>query len=164
MVVALVLLAEDATRHRSTRRSLPAFRTKPAPAVGRFGWYVDRHLDGVDLYAAGRSAQLRNRWGRRFGAQALVEAIWSEAARRRVAGLVDEGLLVAVDDLVEDRSVDLPTGPEAGGGQLAGVRRRPDVVSPRRRGPVLVEAVAATWLGVQLRGERRRTPRLRGGA
>ena len=89
------------------RRMPPALEVDLAPALQRFGWYVDRRAFGADLYALGRDCPVRTlRGGRRASvrtAQRQLEDCWS-VARRAVSPWATRDDLRLVDDLVAGRA------------------------------------------------------------
>lgn len=86
------------------RRLPPAVAVSLAPAVQRFGWYVDRRAFGADLYTLGRDCPLRpiRDGGATRTAQWQLERCWS-VARRAVRPWATAADLTLVDDLVSGR-------------------------------------------------------------
>jgi hypothetical protein len=81
-----------------------------APAVERYGWYVDRRAFGPDLYSEGRKARLQRVRGGSITAQQQLEAAWT-VARDALAGLAGDEDLEAADRMVAG---DLPLPSEGG--------------------------------------------------
>jgi S-adenosylmethionine/arginine decarboxylase-like enzyme len=74
-----------AVRRQSGRAALPPrLDARLAPAVHRYGWYVDREAFGTDLHAAGRRALLPRAAGGTICAQSHLELAWA-AARQALA-------------------------------------------------------------------------------
>ena len=74
-----------AIRRRSARALLPPGLTvQLAPAVHRYGWYVDRRAFGPDLHGAGRQTLLPRAAGGTISAQSHLELAWA-AARQALA-------------------------------------------------------------------------------
>ncbi len=74
-----------AVRRQSGRAALPPrLDVRLAPAVHRYGWYVDREGFGTDLHAAGRRALLPRAAGGTICAQSHLELAWA-AARQALA-------------------------------------------------------------------------------
>jgi len=69
-----------AIRRRSARALLPpGLAVQLAPAVHRYGWYVDRRAFGADLHGAGRQALLHRAAGGTISAQSYLELAWAGA-------------------------------------------------------------------------------------
>ncbi len=94
-----LLCLDVATGLRSRRSLPPAVEADVAPAVDRFGWYIDRSAFGVDLYAEGRDASLRRRLAPAISGQRLLERSW-DAARERLSSALTDTELELVDDFV----------------------------------------------------------------
>src|SRR5262249_58583220 len=62
----------------------PRLDIRLAPAVHRYGWYVDREAFGTDLHAAGRRALLPRAACGTICAQSHLELAWA-AARQALA-------------------------------------------------------------------------------
>ena len=74
-----------AIRRRSARALLPpGLAVQLAPAVHRYGWYVDRRAFGPDLHGAGRQTLLPRAAGGTISAQSHLELAWA-AARQALA-------------------------------------------------------------------------------
>ncbi len=74
-----------AIRRRSARALLPPrLAVQLAPAVHRYGWYVDRCAFGADLHGAGRQTLLPRSTGGTISAQSYLELAWA-AARQALA-------------------------------------------------------------------------------
>jgi hypothetical protein len=74
-----------AVRRQTGRAALPPrLDVRLAPAVHRYGWYVDREAFGTDLHAAGRRALLPRAAGGTICAQSHLELAWA-AARQALA-------------------------------------------------------------------------------
>ena len=144
--------------HRQSGRATlpPRLDVRLAPAVHRYGWYVDREAFGTDLPAAGRRALLPRAGGGTIRAQSHLELAWA-AARQALAEDAAASDLEAAEAMVTG-SLPLPAEQgrpgDAPGGQRDGhVRFPPDgAVVPDAR-PLRVHArpgftlrpVAATW-------------------
>jgi HYR domain len=99
---------------RSARTALPPrLEVRPARAVHRYGWYVDRGAFGTDLHAASRRALLRRASGGTVCAQSHLEHAWA-AAREALADDAAASDLQAAEAMVTG-SLPLP----AEHGQLA---------------------------------------------
>ena len=83
------------------RRLPPALAVSLAPAVQRFGWYIDRGAFGPDLYVLGRDCPLRpaSSRGAARTAQRQLTDCWA-VARRAVRPWATAGDLTLVDELV----------------------------------------------------------------
>jgi Bacterial Ig-like domain (group 3)/IPT/TIG domain len=69
-----------AVRRQSGRATLPpGLDVRLAPAVHRYGWYVDREAFGTDLHAAGRRVLLPRAAGGTISAQSHLELAWAAA-------------------------------------------------------------------------------------
>ena len=146
-----------AVRRQSGRAELPPrLDVRLAPAVHRYGWYVDREAFGTDLHAAGRRALLPRAAGGTICAQCHLELAWA-AARQALAEDAAASDLQAAEAIVTGC---LPLPAEQGrpddapGGQRDGdVRFPPDpAVVPdapplraRVRPGFTLRPVAATW-------------------
>lgn len=72
-------------RRRGARTMLPpGLAVQLAPAVHRYGWYVDRRAFGPDLHGAGRQTLLPLATGKTISAQSHLELAWA-AARQALA-------------------------------------------------------------------------------
>nr|MDP9482838.1 hypothetical protein [Chloroflexota bacterium] len=81
--VASVVACRDAVSAGGRlHRALPELVVRVAPAVERFGWYVDRTAFGGDLYADGRAATLTTLQGDRLSAQEHLTRCWATVAGR----------------------------------------------------------------------------------
>lgn len=141
------IVCERAAQSYWARSQLPPpIRTAVAPAVDRYGWYVDRTAFGVDLYREGRHTTLRRELVGRISAQRHLAAAWS-SARRALGNLLDTGERDVVDRLVSGADalpVESSHRPSAPRGRAS--------VAPGGIGPRVVTAgdlelvpVAATW-------------------
>ncbi len=145
LTVGMVLLAE---RSLGVRRSLlphvPDIR--PAPAVQRFGWYVDRTAYGPDLYRAGRSTQIGT-----ASAQDILATLWARA-RGLTQGLLSDNERGLVDHAIDGRRA-LPLEEPQDDDRMpsTGLRRRD--YGPRHRGGIVIEVARATWWKALLRFE-----------
>jgi hypothetical protein len=89
-----------AVRRQSGRTALPPrLDVRLAPAVHRYGWYVDRAAFGTDLHAAGRRALLPRASGGTIRAQSHLELAWL-AAREALADDAGASDLCAADAMV----------------------------------------------------------------
>lgn len=145
------------------RRGLapPAVAVATEPCVIRYGAYLDRSgvRSGIDVLAAGRSAELELAAGGAITADAHLALAWS-TARETLGDVADPVDVAAVDALV-DGSASLPcergderpveiAPDERLGGDLPGVR---DLLTERRRprrgderiGEIVVTPYLATW-------------------
>ena len=160
--VGSVRACAAAVAGRGQARSLlpPALRVAVAPAVERYGWYVDRRAFGPDLYAEGRRALLARAQGGTITAQEHLELAW-QAARAGLAASGDAEPLGLLDRMVGGS---LPLGVEAPALAdalapaltpalaLPGASPRPrrswtygGLLDRRRRPGFDVMAVVATW-------------------
>jgi hypothetical protein len=149
-----------AVRRRSARTARtalpPRLEVRPARAVHRYGWYVDRAAFGTDLHAASRRALLRRASGGTICAQSHLELAWA-AARQALADDAAAPDLQAAEAMVtgslplpaeHGQPADAPGGPRGGDVRfpLDGAVV-PDV--PRLRAHVrpgyTLRPVAATW-------------------
>jgi uncharacterized repeat protein (TIGR02543 family) len=146
-----------AVRRQSGRAALPPrLDVRLAPAVHRYGWYVDREAFGTDLHAAGRRALLRRAGGGTICAQCHLELAWA-AARQALAEDAAASDLQAAEAMVTGC---LPLPAEQGRPDGApGGRRDGDVRFPpggaavpdapplrvRVRPGFTLRPVAATW-------------------
>jgi hypothetical protein len=146
-----------AVRMRSARTALPPrLEVRPARAVHRYGWYVDRAAFGTDLHAASRRALLRRASGGTICAQSHLELAWA-AAREALADDAATSDLQAAEAMVTG-SLPLPAEhgqpDDAPGGQRGGDVRVPldGTVVPDTsrlwahvRPGYTLRPVAATW-------------------
>jgi hypothetical protein len=146
-----------AVRRQTGRATLPPrLDVRLAPAVHRYGWYVDREAFGPDLHAAGRRALLPRAAGGTICAQSHLELAWA-AARQALAEDAAASDLQAAEAIVTG-SLPLPAEQgrldEAPGGQCDGDVRFPlegavvpDTPPPRVhvRPGFTLRPVAATW-------------------
>lgn len=96
---AVAAFAAGSTRALAHRRRPPRLEVVVAPAVGRYGYYVDRSAFGIDLYTEGRAARLRRDRGGTIIAQDHLELCW-QIARASLAGEVSMRDLVDADAVV----------------------------------------------------------------
>ena len=97
-----------AVRTRSAGISLPPrLDVRLAPAVHRYGWYVDRHAFGIDLHGGSRRALLPRASGGTISAQSHLELAWA-AARQALADDAASSDLYAAEAMVTG-SLPLPT-------------------------------------------------------
>src|SRR5262245_66693353 len=105
----------------------PRLDIRLAPAVHRYGWYVDREAFGTDLHAAGRRALLPRASGGTICAQSHLELAWA-AARQALADDAAASDLEAAEAMVAG-SLPLPAEQgqpdHAPGGQRGGNARFP---------------------------------------
>jgi len=135
----------------------PGLQVHLAPAVHRYGWYVDRAAFGTDLHAASRRTLLPRASGGTIAAQSHLELAWA-AARQALAEDAADTDVRAADAMVAG-SLPLPgedcppAGPDRrepgdgvrrGHGDLAG-RGKPLLLGPRTRPGFALRPVAATW-------------------
>jgi hypothetical protein len=146
-----------AVRRQTGQATLPPrLDVRLAPAVHRYGWYVDREAFGTDLHAAGRRALLPRAAGGTICAQSHLELAWA-AARQALAGDATASDLQAAEAMVTG-TLPLPAEQgrldEAPGGQRDGDVRFPlegavvpDAPPPRVhvRPGFTLRPVAATW-------------------
>src|SRR5215471_8235646 len=146
-----------AVRRQTGRATLPPrLDVRLAPAVHRYGWYVDREAFGTDLHAAGRRALLPRAAGGTISAQSHLELAWA-AARQALAEDAAASDLQAAEAMVTG-SLALPAEQgrldEAPGGQRDGDVRFPlegavvpDTPLPGEhvRPGFTLRPVAATW-------------------
>jgi Bacterial Ig-like domain (group 3) len=147
-----------AVRRRSAGRLLPpGLEVRLAPAVRRYGWYVDRAAFGTDLHAVSRRTLLQRTSGGTISAQSHLELAWA-AARQVLAEDASDTDVRAADAMVagslplpgEDRTlVDLDRR-EPGDGVGPGSRNRaargtPLLLDLRVRPGFTLRPVAATW-------------------
>lgn len=139
LTVAVTALAERACRTGRLMHPVPRTpRLRPARAVERYGWYVDRHGWGPDLYRQGRETVLGSRTAGEW-----LRVVW-HAARPLTRDLLDDDERSLVDDAVsgarplplehpldDDGPVQMPPGDQHYG--------------PRDRGDLQVVVVQATW-------------------
>src|SRR5215469_6505970 len=117
-----------AIRRQPGRATLPPrLDVRLAPAVHRYGWYVDRAAFGTDLHAAGRRALLPRAAGGTISAQSHLELAWA-AARQALAEDAAASDLQAAEAMVTG-SLPLPAEQgrldQAPGGQRDGDVRFP---------------------------------------
>ena len=113
-----------------TRQRLPPeLLVRVDPAVERFGWYVDRRAFGGDLYADGRSAELRSAKGGQLTAQDVLRGGW-RAAREALADIASpEELRLVQAEVDGDRPLPCelaehtPFGPEPASDGARSTRR-----------------------------------------
>jgi hypothetical protein len=86
-------------RHRPRPALPPALDVRLAPAVHRYGWYVDRGAFGTDLHTASRRALLPRASGGTICAQSHLELAWV-AARQALAGDAAASDLQAAEAMV----------------------------------------------------------------
>jgi hypothetical protein len=147
-----------AIRRRSAGRLLPpGLQARLAPAVHRYGWYLDRAAFGTDLHAASRRTLLPRASGGTISAQSHLELAWA-AARQALAEDAADTDVRAADAMVagslplpgEDRPPASPDRHEPGDG----VRLRPGdlagqetalLLDPRARPGFAICPVTATW-------------------
>ena len=133
----MVLLAEHSLGIRRLRLpSLP--RAETAPALQRFGWYVDRRAFGPDLYDRGRDTRLGT-----VTAGDVLDRLW-RAGRRHAAEVLDEAELDLVDRTVTGRSplpLELPDDDDG----VVGTVRTDRSYLPRHRAGVELRVLRATW-------------------
>lgn len=155
--MALSLGVVELARHRRLHRRKRPLGPLPTvdPAVERFGWYVDRGAFGTDLYADGRTAELRR--GRRSTAAGAVLARTWEAARARTEHLLSHEELALVDAVIDGRlPLPLEEALDEDGVVPVATQRSYDV---RRRSDLQVTVTGATWHRAVLEicsGDRRR--------
>ena len=143
LAVAVTLLAERAVRDRSVRHRLPPrLSARAIPARERFGWYVDRHAYGPDLYAEGRRAVLHRRRSS-IVAGDLLEATWSEARPYGQTVLTTEEIEL-VDRFV-DGSNPMPLDDPIDDDGAAHPVRSDRSYAPRSLDGICVTISAATW-------------------
>ena len=143
-------------RHPGRATLPPRLDVRLAPAVHRYGWYVDREAFGTDLHAAGRRALLPRAAGGTICAQSHLELAWA-AARQALAEDAAAADLQAAEAMVTG-SLPLPAEQgrlaEAPGGQRDGDIRFPlegavvpDAPPPREhaRPGFTLRPVAVTW-------------------
>jgi Bacterial Ig-like domain (group 3)/IPT/TIG domain len=132
----------------------PRLDVRLAPAVHRYGWYVDREAFGANLHAAGRRGLLPRAAGGTICAQSHLELAWA-AARQALAEDAAASDLQAAQAMVTG-SLPLPAEQgrldEAPGGQRDGDVRFPPEVAPDSpplcvhvRPGFTLRPVAATW-------------------
>lgn len=137
LTVGMVLLAEHSLGARRFRLpSLP--RAEIAPAVERFGWYVDRRGFGPDLYDLGRDTRLGA-----VTAGDVMDRLW-RAGRRYAAKVLDESELDLVDRTVDRRSPIPLERPDKDDG-VVDVVRTDRIYRPRHRAGVELHVLRATW-------------------
>jgi len=123
--------------------------TLPQPAVrleranGRFGWYVDRCATGVDLYAAGRRADIGA-----VTAGELLELAWSRL--RSLALHLVGGADVRIVDAIVDGTRPLPLeqparDPKGGPADVPAAAIHGRVVDDVVRPGFVLRTVAARW-------------------
>ncbi|HEY3035341.1 MAG TPA: HYR domain-containing protein [Streptosporangiaceae bacterium] len=146
-----------AVRRRSARTALPPrLDVRPARAVHRYGWYVDRAAFGTDLHAASRRALLPRASGGTISAQSHLELAWA-AARQALADDAAASDLQAAEAMVtgslplpaeQGQPDGAPGGPRGGDARfpLDGtvVPDMPHLCAHVRPGYTL-RPVAATW-------------------
>src|SRR5215471_6952621 len=146
-----------AVRRQTGRATLPPrLDVRLAPAVHRYGWYVDREAFGTDLHAAGRRALLPRAAGGTISAQSHLELAWA-AARQALAEDAAASDLQAAEAMVTG-SLPLPAEQgrldKAPGGQRDGDVRFPLEGAVAADAPPLrvhvrpgftLRPVAATW-------------------
>ena len=86
-------------RHGPRPALPPALDVRLAPAVHRYGWYVDRGAFGTDLHTASRRALLPRASGGTICAQSHLELAWA-AARQALAGDAAASDLQAAEAMV----------------------------------------------------------------
>ncbi len=147
-----------AVSRRSAGRLLPPdLEVRLAPAVRRYGWYVDRAAFGTDLHAASRQTLLPRASGGTISAQSHLELAWA-AARQALAEAAADTDVRTADAMVtgslplpgEDRPPFFPDRREPGDGVRPGPgyragRETPVLLGPRTRPGFALRPVAATW-------------------
>jgi len=147
-----------AVSRRSARRLLPpGLQVRLAPAVHRYGWYVDRRAFGTDLHAASRGTLLPRASGRTISAQSHLELAWATARQALAEDAADTDVRAA-DAMVagslplpgEDRPPIGPDRREPGDGVRRGpgdiaARETALLLGPRARPGFALRPVAATW-------------------
>ena len=149
--VGSVLACRDSLAVGGPRHAgVPELAVLIAPAVERFGWYVDRTAFGGDLYLQGRSAQLLTTGGERLSAQTHMERCW-EVARAAVEGLAAPEELALVRDMVAGARP-LPTEQPIGDREALDPAAAPLAPSPygsalaaRQRPLFEIAPVMVTW-------------------
>ncbi len=143
MAVAMVRLAEHATRHPRWRRRLPRPVVTVVPAVGRHGWYVDRRALGTDLYASGRATAVHLRDPASTAtAGDLLARSWA-LARPGLTGVLASDEIALGDDLVAGRTPLPLEHPDDDDGTTRAVPVRD--YGPRRVDAGVVAVEAASW-------------------
>ncbi len=146
-----------AVRRQSAGKQLPpGLEVRLAPAVHRYGWYVDRRAFGTDLHAASRRTLLPRVSGGTISAQAHLELAWA-AARQALAEDAADTDVRAADAMVagslplpgEDRLLVGPDRREPGDGVRLGpgdlADRETLLLDPRTRPGFALRPVSATW-------------------
>ena len=99
-VAGSTMACAAAVRGRSARALLPPrLEVRLAPAVHRYGWYVDRGAFGSDLHATSRRTLLPRASGGTISAQSHLELAWA-AARQALAADAADTDLRAVEAMV----------------------------------------------------------------
>ncbi|MGD0246911.1 MAG: putative Ig domain-containing protein, partial [Streptosporangiaceae bacterium] len=135
----------------------PGLEVRLAPAVRRYGWYVDRAAFGTDLHAASRRTLLPLASGGTISAQSHLELAWA-AARQALADAAADTDVRTTDAMVtgslplpgEDRAPISPARHEPGDGVRPGPGNRTDgetplILGPRHRPDFALCPVVATW-------------------
>jgi hypothetical protein len=147
-----------AIRRRSARTLLPpGLAVQLAPAVHRYGWYVDRRAFGPDLHRAGRQTLLPRATGGTISAQSHLELAWV-AARQALAEdaaaadtLPAEAMVAGALPLPAERSQPEPPAFSQQGESGLTHRRHDQPRAPvprlgvRVRPGFIVHPVLATW-------------------
>ncbi|WP_153506096.1 hypothetical protein [Cumulibacter manganitolerans] len=157
LATAAALAIEGSGRRRL--RSMPELDVRLQSSPQRFGWYVDRRAFGGDLYATGRSTRLTRVSGGTLSAQELLENTWG-ALRATASGLAPPPTIALLDAVVGGElplPIELSGRPDPcdAGPSCVPESRVADVLTTRRRGPVSLTPVAATWHSVAWRAEYR---------
>lgn len=116
MALGGAIVCERAAHSFRAKSALPPpIRVDVVPAVDRYGWFVARDAFGVDLYATGRTTELRRELMGTITAQRCLESAW-HSARRALMESTNAPSLTVVDSIVAgdlpiplERAVD--TGP-----------------------------------------------------
>ena len=147
------LLADRSVRRPWTGRSAARLRADLAPAVERYGWFVDRSAFGPDLYRDGRRARLRTRVpgaGTVGTAQDALDRTWT-LARPLVEPLLSGRGIREVDRLVDGHDPLPCEEPVLADDPVAGPPPARSY-APRALGHgIRVEVDAATWHRAVLR-------------
>jgi hypothetical protein len=115
----------------------------------RYGWYVDRHAFGPDLYREGRRTRLRLADGGSITAQEQLEASWS-IAREALSEFASDADLLSADQMVTGSlplPIEDPIDPqdEEAIDEHAGQNIYGKVLEPRARPGFDLAPVLVTW-------------------
>jgi hypothetical protein len=143
---SVLALEQRLAGHSVTKAGLPPIvDVVVEPGRQRYGWYVNRHAFGPDLYTEGRGALLRSEAGT-ITAQEQLEACW-EIARQALNGIAGKDDLAAADRVVSG-SIPLPCElRELGSPREAATLRESHYgrLVTQQRGSLTLEPVGATW-------------------